>query len=197
MRLDQADGLFGPRKKGGRAVVKGDLKSSLLYHRITTDDEDDIMPPPKSHKVLTAQQKDIIRRWIEQGAPWEAHWSFIAPVRPPLPAVKNAAWVRNPIDAFVLAKLEERGLTPAPEADRRELIRRLSFDLTGLPPSEEDVEAFVEDPSSDAYEKVVDRMLASPAYGENRARYWLDAARYADTHGLHFDNYVEVWPYRD
>jgi mono/diheme cytochrome c family protein len=197
MRLDIEEGLFGPRKKGGFAVVKGDLKNSLMYQRITTDDEDDVMPPPKSHKKLTLAQKETIRRWIEQGAPYEQHWSFITPVRPQLPAVKDVGWVRNPIDAFILARLEKAGLKPAPEADRRALFRRAAFDLTGLPPSSEDVEAFVNDPSTDAYEKAVDRLLASPAYGEHRARYWLDAVRYADTHGLHFDNYREMWPYRD
>jgi hypothetical protein len=197
MRLDLEEGLFGERKKGGRAVVKGDLKSSLMYRRIMTTDEDDLMPPPDSHKKLTPEQKDLIRRWIEQGAPWEAHWSFIPATRPAAPVVKDTSWVRNPIDAFVLARLEQAGLKPASEADRRALIRRVAFDLTGLPPSLEEVEAFVSDKSPDAYEKAVDRLLASPAYGEHRARYWLDAARYADTHGLHFDNYREIWPYRD
>jgi hypothetical protein len=196
MRLDVEEGLFGERK-GGRAVVKGDRKASLLYQRIMTDDEDDVMPPPKSHKKLKPEEKALLARWIEQGAPWEAHWAFIAPTRPATPGVTDAAWVRNPIDAFVLAKLDEKGLRPAPEADRRALIRRVSFDLTGLPPSTAEVDAFVADQSPDAYEKVVDRMLASPAYGEHRARYWLDAARYADTHGLHFDNYREIWPYRE
>lgn len=197
LRLDQEDGLFGDRK-GGKAVIKGDPKKSLLYQRITTDDEDDIMPPPKSHKPpLKPAQRELIRKWIEQGAPWQALWSFIPPVRAPLPAVKDAAWARNPIDAFVLAKLEENGLSPAPQADKRSLIRRLTFDLTGLPPTPKEVDDFLNDKSPNAYEKVVDRLLASPAYGEHRARYWLDAARYADTHGLHFDNFREIWPYRD
>ncbi len=196
MRLDREEGLFGDRK-GGKAVVKGDPKHSLLYQRITTPDEDDIMPPAKSQKVLKPEQKELLKRWIEEGAQWEAHWALIAPTRPGLPAVRDVKWARNPIDAFVLAKMEEKGLAPAPEADRRALIRRLSLDLTGLPPAPADVEAFVADTSADAYEKVVDRYLASPQYGEHRARYWLDAARYADTHGLHFDNYREIWPYRD
>jgi mono/diheme cytochrome c family protein len=196
LRLDLDTGLFADRK-GGKPVVKGDPKASLVYQRIMTDDEDDVMPPPKSHKHLKPEQKELIRKWIEQGAPWEGHWSFIAPVRADPPTVKVTGWVRNPIDAFVLAKLEEKGLKPAPEADKRTLIRRLSFDLRGLPPSTDEVEAFVNDSSADAYERVVDRMLASPEYGEHRARYWLDSARYADTHGLHFDNYREIWPYRD
>jgi hypothetical protein len=197
LRLDREEGLFGDRK-GGKAVIKGDAKQSLLYQRVTSDDEDEIMPPPKSHKQpLKPEQRELIRKWIEQGAPWQSHWSFIAPVRSPLPSVKDLSWVKNPIDAFVLAKLEEKGLSPAPEADRRSLIRRLSFDLTGLPPSPDEVEAFVKDESPNAYEKIVDRMMATPQYGEHRARYWLDAARYADTHGLHFDNYREMWPYRE
>jgi hypothetical protein len=196
LRLDLDTGLFGDRK-GGRAVVKGDPKGSLLYQRIMTDDEDDVMPPPDSHKKLKPEEKEILRRWIEQGAHWEGHWAFAAPVRPATPAVKDAKWVRNPIDAFVLARLEQAGLSPAPEADKRTLARRVSLDLRGLPPTPDEVEAFVKDESPDAYEKLVDRMLASPQYGEHRARYWLDSARYADTHGLHFDNYREIWPYRD
>ncbi len=197
MRFDREEGLFGERKKGGHAVVKGDPAHSLLYQRITSGDPEQIMPPPKSHKTLTAQQKELVRRWIEQGAPWEAHWSFIAPVRSTAPLVQNTAWVRNPIDRFILARLEEKGLTPAGEADKRSLIRRVSFDLIGLPPTAEEVEAFVNDASPGAFEKVVDRLLASPTYGEHRARYWLDASRYADSNGIHFDNYREMWPYRD
>ncbi len=197
MRFDREEGLFGERKNGGHAVIKGDPQHSLLYQRITSGDPDQVMPPPKSHKTLTAQQKEMIRQWIEQGAQWEPHWSFIAPVRSELPAVKNSQWVRNPIDRFVLARLESKGLSPAPEADKHTLVRRVTFDLTGLPPTAEEVEAFVNDASPDAYEKVVDRLLASPAYGEHRARYWLDAARYADSNGVHFDNYREMWPYRD
>jgi hypothetical protein len=155
------------------------------------------MPPPKSNKKLTAAQKDLLRRWIAAGAEYQPHWSFIPPKRPEPPAVPDAAWVRNPIDRFILAKLGENGLAPAPEADRRTLARRLSLDLTGLPPDPAEVEAFVADPAPDAYETLVDRWLQSPRWGEHRARYWLDAARYADTHGIHFDNYREMWSYRD
>ena len=197
IRLDNETGLFATHKDGN-PVVKGDPTKSLVYQRITTDDEDDQMPPPRSHKELKPAQKDLIRRWIEQGAKWEAHWSLVPPKRPALPTVKNAAWAAgNPIDAFVLAKLEQAGLEPAPQADRRTLIRRVTFDLIGLPPTPKEVEDFVNDPSPSAYEKVVDRLLASPRYGEHRARYWLDAARYADTHGLHFDNERSIWPYRE
>jgi hypothetical protein len=196
LRFDRAEGFFTERKDG-TPVVKGDPQKSLLYQRITSNDSDEIMPPVKSHKTLTGPQKDLIKRWIEQGAPWEAHWSWIVPVKAPLPAVKNPAWVRNPIDQFILAALDGKGLTPAPEADRRTLIRRVTFDIIGLPPTPEEIQAFLDDKSDAAYEHVVDRLLASPRYGEHRARYWLDAARYADTHGLHFDNFVEMWPYRD
>jgi hypothetical protein len=196
LRLDTEEGLFSERH-GVTPVVKGKSQNSELFSRITAADESERMPPVKSHKKLTEAQKDLIRRWIDQGGVWEPHWSLVKPVRPEQPTVKNAAWVRNPVDRFILAKLEAAGLQPAPEADRRTLIRRLSFDLTGLPPTPAEVEAFVADKSADAYDKVVDRLLASEHYGEHRARYWLDAARYADTHGLHIDNYREIWPYRD
>jgi hypothetical protein len=197
LRLDTREGLFEARNDRDPVVVPGKVKDSEVYARITAADEADRMPPAKSHKKLTDAQKDLIRRWIEQGAPWEPHWSLAAPKRSALPAVKDTGWIRNPVDRFVLARLEENGLKPASEADRRTLIRRVTFDLTGLPPTPAEVEAFVNDPSSDAYEKVVDRLLASPQWGEHRARYWLDYARYADTHGLHIDNYREMWPYRD
>src|SRR5262249_5998865 len=150
-----------------------------------------------THKKLTAAEKEILKRWIAQGAEYQPHWSLIAPTRPPVPVVKNRAWVRSPVDAFILAELEKRGLKPAPEADRRTLARRPSLDLTGLPPFPEEVEAFVKDPRPDAYERYVDRLLKSPHWGEHRGRYWLDAARYADSHGIHFDNFREMWAYRD
>lgn len=196
LRLDRRDGLFEARKHGA-PVVPGKPDKSLLFAQITSTDPDELMPPPKSGKTLSDHQKQLLRQWIEQGAPWEPHWSLVVPKRPPLPAVKDAKWVRNPIDAFVLARLEAAGLSPAPQADREALIRRVSLDIIGLPPTPREVEAFVHDPSPDAYEKVVDRLLANPHYGEHRARYWLDCARYGDTHGIHNDNYVELWPYRD
>ncbi len=179
------------------AFVPGKPEESELIDRIFSDDPSRVMPSPKSHKTLTAAQKDTLRRWIAAGAEYQPHWSFIAPTRPTVPTVKNPAAVRNPIDAFVLAELDRHGLTPAPEADRRTLARRVSLDLTGLPPAPADVDAFVNDPAPDAYERFVDKMLASPHWGEHRARYWLDAARYADTHGIHIDNYREMWAYRD
>lgn len=196
LRLDTKDGALASRKDG-RPLVPGDLQASLVYQRITAESAAKRMPPAYSHKSLTAAQKDIIKKWIEEGAPWKEHWAFVAPVRPALPEVHDAAWVRNPIDRFVLARLEANGVHPAPEAPRATLIRRVSLDLTGLPPDAADVYAFVNDDSPDAYEKLVDRLLASPRWGEHRARYWLDAARYADTHGIHIDNYREMWPYRD
>jgi mono/diheme cytochrome c family protein len=196
LRLDREEGYFGKRENGVM-VVPGKPAESPLFHHLTTKDPDDLMPPPKSKKVLKPAEIAIIRKWIEQGARWEPHWAFLKPERPAPPAVKDAAWVRNPVDRFILARLESAGLKPAPEADRRTLARRLSLDLTGLPPSAADVEAFVADRAPDAYEKLVERLLASPAWGEHRGRAWMDAARYADTHGLHFDNFRDIWPYRD
>ena len=179
------------------AITPGEPDHSVLLDRIFSDDAEEVMPPPSTKKALTVAQRETLRRWIVEGAEYQPHWSYIKPERPATPAVQQQAWIRNPIDAFVLAKLEARGLTPAAEADRRTLARRLSLDLTGLPPQPELVEAFVNDLSGDAYEKIVDQMLASPHWGEHRGRYWLDAARYADTHGIHFDNFREMWSYRD
>jgi hypothetical protein len=195
-RLDTPDGATA-EIEGVRAIVPGDLKKSDAWQRIISDDKDDVMPPPKSHKTLTAGEKEILKQWIEQGAKYQKHWSFEPPERAPLPKVQDQAWVRNPIDAFVLAGIEQAGLKPAPEADRRTLARRLALDLTGLPPTPEEVEAFVIDTAPDAYEKLVATFMAKPQWGEHRGRYWLDAARYADTHGIHIDAYREIWPYRD
>jgi len=196
LRFDREEGFFGARE-GGPTVVKGKPEVSPLYLRITSKDPEELMPPSKSHKILKPAEKDLLRRWIAQGAPWEPHWSFIKPERPALPVVKNDKWARNAVDRFILAKLEAQALAPAPEADRRTLARRLSLDLLGLPPEPEVVEKFLADSSANAYEKLVDQLLESPRYGENRARTWMDAARYADTHGLHFDNFRDIWPYRD
>jgi hypothetical protein len=192
LRLDVRDEAI----KAG-AILPGKPDESEALRRILSDDAGERMPPPKTKKTLTPAQKELLKQWVTAGAEYQKHWSLIAPTRPPLPAVKDGAWVRNPIDRFILAKLEAAGLKPAPEADRRTLARRLSLDLTGLPPAPADVEAFVNDPAPDAYEKYVDRLLRSPAWGEHRGRYWLDYARYADTHGIHFDNYREIWSYRD
>jgi hypothetical protein len=179
------------------AIVPGSPDKSELVERIFSDDPHDIMPPRKTRKKLTAAQKDRLRRWIADGAAYQLHWSFIPPKRTPPPAVKDTGWVRNPIDNFILAELEKHGLRPAPEADRRTLARRVSLDITGLPPSSAEVDTFVNDRAPGAYERFVDHLLQSPHWGEHRGRYWLDAARYADTHGIHFDNFREMWTYRD
>jgi hypothetical protein len=179
------------------AIVSGKPEESSVVERVFSSNPDEIMPPPATKRTLTAAQKELLKKWIASGAEYQPHWSFIAPTRPGIPSVKEMAWVRNPIDAFVLAKLDALGLAPAPEADRRTLARRLSLDLTGLPPLPEIVETFVSDQASDAYERLVDQLMATPQWGEHRARYWLDAARYADTHGIHKDNYREMWLYRD
>jgi len=196
LRLDTREGAFAKRGSGA-VIVPGKPQASLLYQRVTAAQPEKVMPPVSSHKKLTAEQKDTLKRWIEEGANWEEHWAFQAPVRRELPAVQNGSWARNPIDRFVLSRLEAKGLTPAAEAGKRTLMRRVTLDLTGLPPKPEEVETFVADRSSDAYEKLVDRLMATPQWGEHRARYWLDAARYGDTHGIHIDNYREIWPYRD
>jgi hypothetical protein len=196
LRLDTEAGFFSAGESPA-TVVKGQPEKSPLFARITSSDPDEVMPPPESHKNLNPEQKALLERWIKEGAVWEPHWSFIAPKKSEPADVKDTAWARNPIDRFVLSQLESVGLKPAPEADRHTLARRVSLDLTGLPPTAEVLESFVKDTSPDAYEKLVDQLLKSDAYGEHRARYWLDAARYADTHGMHFDNYREMWPYRD
>jgi hypothetical protein len=196
VRLDTRDGAFATRKNG-IIIVPGKPEESLLIKRVLSDDAAYRMPPAFAHKTLTGEQKDVLRRWVEQGAQWKDHWAFVVPTTPPLPPVTDNKWVRNPIDSFILSKLEMNHLRPAPEADRPVLIRRVTLDLTGLPPTPAEVNAFVNDGSAHAYEKVVDRLLASPHYGEHMAHYWLDAARYADTQGLHIDNYREMWPYRD
>ena len=196
LRLDRFADATAKPESGAPAIVPGKPDQSEAIRRIF-DPGDDQMPPEKSHKVLTPAQKALFKRWVSEGAPYQAQWSFIAPKRPALPGVKQTGWGRNPIDAFILARLEQEKLKPAPEADRRTLARRLSLDLTGLPPTPETVAAFVNDPAPDAYEKLVERLLASPQWGEHRGRYWLDAARYGDTHGIHFDNFREIWTYRD
>jgi Protein of unknown function (DUF1553)/Protein of unknown function (DUF1549)/Planctomycete cytochrome C len=177
------------------AVVPGKPDESKLLARVFSADPREVMPPPKTKKQLTGQEKETLKRWIAAGADYEAHWAFVPPVRPQLPAVRNGAWVRNPIDRFVLARLERHGIAPAPEAERTTLLRRLFLDLTGLPPSPRDVEDFLADRSPDAYDKVVSRLLASPRYGERMALPWLDAARYADSNGFQQDgdNYQYVW----
>jgi mono/diheme cytochrome c family protein len=196
-RLDQKESVLGEADSGEHPLVSGDPDASELYRRMTTDDEDMRMPPNDSGKALTPEEIQRVRVWIEQGAPWQEHWAFTAPVRPDLPPVKDQAWPRNEIDRFILARLETAGLKPSAEADKATLLRRVTFDLTGLPPTLQEIDDFLADDSPQAYEQLVDRLLQSPHYGEHMARFWLDAARYGDTHGLHLDNYREMWPYRD
>ncbi|HLJ17385.1 MAG TPA: DUF1553 domain-containing protein [Bryobacteraceae bacterium] len=196
LRLDKRDGFFTNRGSY-QIVVPGDSGKSRLYQRISSDKKSFRMPPVTSGRNLTPDQIDLIRRWIDQGAKWEAHWAYIAPKRPPIPEVQDKKWPKNPIDDFVLAKLEHEGLKPSPEADKATLLRRVSFDLTGLPPTPEELKTFLADKSPNAYEKQVDRLLASPHYGERMAMQWLDLARYADTHGYHIDSAREMWHWRD
>jgi hypothetical protein len=179
-------------------IVPGRPEDSELVARITNDDADLKMPPTDSHRpALTAAQVELIQRWIAEGADFEAHWAFAELTRPAVPQVNDPHWVRNPIDAFVARRLDEAGIAPADQADRRTLIRRLSFDLTGLPPAPEEVESFLTDPADDAYDRLVERLLADHHYGERMAQYWLDLVRYADSIGYHSDNQREVSLYRD
>jgi len=196
LRLDVKTDAFAARKNG-TPIVPGKPEESLILKRILHEKASLKMPPPSSHKSVTKAQVETLRKWIAQGAPWQEHWSFTAPVKAAPPEVSEAAWSKTAIDRFLYARLQREGLTPAAEADRRTLARRVALDATGLPPEPAEVEAFVKDTRPDAYERYVDKMLASVHYGEHRARYWLDAARYADTHGLHVDNYREMWLYRD
>ena len=197
LRLDTEAGAFGDSGGGFFPVVKGNPDESEVIWRIETDDTEDLMPPADSELSLTAEEKSKLRQWISDGADWSQHWSFEPVDRPELPEVEQADWPRNGIDHFILERLEEEGLNPSPEADRRTLIRRLSLDLTGLPPTPAEVQAFVDDRSSDAYESLVDRLLASPRYGETMALPWLDAARYADTDGYQNDGPRDMWRWRD
>jgi len=191
LRLDRRDDAV----ESG-AIVPGDVDSSVMLDRIFSSDPDEVMPPPTAKKPLSAEHKELLKRWIAAGAEYEPHWSFIPPTRPQPPAVTNEAWIRNPIDRFILARLEREGLAPAPEADRRTIARRLALDLTGLPPEPAVVDAFVADPHPDAYDRLVDTLLASLEWGEHRGRYWLDYSRYGDTNGIHIDNFREIWTYR-
>jgi hypothetical protein len=196
LRLDLKEGLFEKRGKY-HPVVPGDSSKSRLFQRISAEHEAARMPPPRFDRQLSQEQVDLIQRWIEEGAQWQNHWAFVAPRRPVVPRVGNRSWARNPIDSFILARLEKEGLEPSPETDRVALLRRVTLDLTGLPPSLDEIDAFLSDDSPDAYEKVVDRLLGSPHYGERMAMEWLDVGRYADTHGFHIDSHRDMWLWRD
>ncbi len=196
LRLDDETSAKAQRD-GRRAIVPGDLTASELYQRITAQDAGERMPPAKSGKTLSPTEIEKLKRWISQGACWQPHWSFIPPVRPAAPRIPNAVGLRNPIDAFIHARLAAEGLKPSGEAERGILIRRLTLDLTGLPPAPDEIEAFEHDSSPNAYEKVVDRLLASPRLGERLATRWLSAARYADTNGYQTDAPRVMWRWRD
>jgi len=199
LRLDRPDAAMGPLPDDPKlhAFVPGDPDHSEAIKRIFTADPDDVMPPATSHLKLSDAEKGLIRRWVQEGEPYQEHWAFKAPERPPLPAVKNSLWPKNDIDHFVLANLESKGLCPSRQADKATLIRRVSLDLTGIPPTPAEVDSFVADSSPNAYEKVVDRLLASPRYGEQMAVQWLDYARYADSHGYQSDPERHMWKWRD
>ncbi len=194
LRLDVKDGAL----RAEDAVINpGHSAESEVVLRITSNEPDEIMPPPKSGRTLTAAQIDTLERWIDEGAKWGKHWAFEPPRDAPPPDVRNRAWPRNAIDRFIIARLETEGLAPSPEADRTALIRRVSLDLTGLPPSPAAVDDFLADTTPDAYERLVDRLLASPQYGERMVWEWLDAARYADSNGYQGDGERTMWPWRD
>lgn len=197
LRLDVPEGAFAVID-GVQAIKPGDPAGSEALKRILSADPDEIMPPPDSHKKLTPRQIETLRQWIAEGAVYKKHWSFEPPTKPSVPAVlRQEAGIRNEVDAFLIDRLQDEGLSFSLEAPREQLIRRVTLDLTGLPPTLAEVDAFLADASPDAYENVVDRLLESARYGEHMARYWLDAARYGDTHGLHLDNERSLWPYRD
>lgn len=196
LRLDSAEEARRELDSGSRAIVARDVAASELIARIEATDPDVVMPPPHSKKTLSAEQKALLKRWIADGAVYEAHWSFRPVRRPDVPSVADPA-VAHPIDRFLESRIAAEGLPLNGEADRATLIRRVTFALTGLPPTPAEVDAFVADASPEAYDRVVDRLLASPHHGEEMARHWLDAARYADTHGLHYDNERQIWAYRD
>jgi hypothetical protein len=196
LRLDTAEGATADLG-GYAAIVAGKPDESKLLARLTTNDPDLRMPPPEAGEAFSAEEVATVRDWIASGADYLPHWSYVPPVRPPLPSVQNESWVRTPIDRFVLARLEAEGVTPQQQADRATLARRLALDLTGLPIAPEDVDAFLADPSSDAVEQLVDRLLAHEGYGEHMARQWLDLARYADSAGYADDPPRTIWAYRD
>ncbi|HZV37048.1 MAG TPA: DUF1549 domain-containing protein, partial [Verrucomicrobiae bacterium] len=198
LRLDQQEGAYAERKKHTYPIVPGKPENSLVVQKIFAKDDDQRMPPKDSNLSLTLEEKQKIRRWIAEGAKYQPYWAFIPlPDSVPVPAVKNKKWARNEIDNFILARLEKDGLKPSPEAEKWRWLRRVTYDLTGLPPTPEELDNFLRDPSKDAYGKVVDRLLASKRFGERMAVPWLDAARYADSYGYQSDALCNSWPYRD
>jgi mono/diheme cytochrome c family protein len=197
LRLDRREAAVKELDSGLTAIIPGKVDDSELVVRITTDNAAERMPPPSSGRELTEAEIATLKRWVAEGAAFAEHWSYVKPLRPALPTVRHAARIKNGIDNFILSRLEQQGLSPAPEADRYALARRLSLDLRGLPPTLEEVELFANDSSADAYEQLVERFLADPAFGERWARMWLDLARYADSKGLGSDPLRTIWRYRD
>jgi len=197
LRLDDRQAATGKLESGSIAIVPGNATASELLARITADHSDARMPPEGEAPPLSPDQIETLKQWVAAGARYDRHWAYVPPVAAKPPAVRREAWIRNPIDRFVLARLEAAGREPAAEASRETLIRRVSLDLIGLPPTPEEVQAFVSDPRADAYEQLVDRLLASPQYGVRQALAWLDLARYADSDGYPHDKFRVVWPYRD
>lgn len=197
LRLDVAETAFKTLKSGSRAVVPGKVKESELLNRVHSTEDADRMPPPSTKKSLTAAEKQLLKRWIEEGAEYQRHWAFVKPVRPGVPTVQSKDWNRGPIDAFVLDRMRKEGLKPSAEADRYTLARRLAIDLTGLPPAIEMVDRFVNDKNADAYERYLDELMKLPAFGERWAQVWLDLARYADSNGYATDSARTIWKYRD
>ncbi|MSO24241.1 MAG: DUF1549 domain-containing protein, partial [Acidobacteria bacterium] len=196
LRLDTKEGTFADRG-GYQVIVPGKAAESRLFQRVSAKEESLRMPPATAERKLTQQQIDLLQRWIDEGARWETHWAYSPPKRSALPSVKSPTWAKNAIDAFILSRLEREGLKPSPEADKTTLLRRLSFDLTGLPPTTAELDAFLSNTSPAAYEKQVDRLLRSSRYGERMAMQWLDLSRYADTHGYHIDSHRDMWHWRD
>lgn len=199
LRLDTQVGAYGVSRDDStqQIIVPGNVAASLLVKHISSEDPQRRMPPPESNLSLTTREIALIKRWIDQGADWKPHWAFTSPTHPTLPEVRNENWVRGPIDHFILHSIESTGLNPSEEADRAKLLRRVTFDLTGLPPTPTELSAFLNDTREDAYERVVDELLARPTYGERMTSMWLDIARYADTHGYQDDRPRTMWPWRD
>ena len=197
LRLDIEEAAKKPASSGERPIVAGKPEESELVRRVFSQDALERMPPRTANSMLSERERATLREWVAQGAKYDVHWSFRKIVKPDIPKVRERLWVRNAIDAFILARLEREGLKPSVEAERATLLRRVSLDLIGLPPTPEEIDAFLADRAADAYEKQVDRLLASPHYGERWGRRWLDLARYADTNGYEKDRPRSIWPYRD
>lgn len=197
LRLDQRDGAISKLESGHTGIAPGDISTSEIIRRITSQKPDEQMPPRNSGKSLTPAEINTLKQWITEGAEYQGHWAFIAPVRRDAPTTRFESHVRNEIDRFIIDRLQRAGLEPSPEADKVSLLRRVTLDLTGLPPTPAEIDAFLADATPEAYERAVDRLLSSHRYGEHQGRIWLDAARYGDTHGLHLDNERSLWPYRE